>query len=100
LDLMTDSIVNYIELTVLHGTVLALITGLLTVTVLRRSRPAIKAALWTIVLIKFLIPPILPGEMALSSWVTRTITAANNAVFVSHTEETTFVKRRRIRSRT
>lgn len=39
-----------------HGTALALITFVLTVTVLRRARPALIAALWTIVLLKFALP--------------------------------------------
>ena len=48
----------------LHGTVLALITAVLGATLLRRARPALMAALWTIVLLKFLIP--LGPEMPLS----------------------------------
>ncbi len=52
--------------TLLHGTALALVTWLICATVLRKARPALHAALWTVVLFKFLVPPILPGEMALS----------------------------------
>lgn len=48
----------------IHGTVLALITTVLGATLLRRARPALMAALWTIVLLKFLIP--LGPEMPLS----------------------------------
>lgn len=40
----------------LHGTVLALLTLLLCRTVLRNARPALISALWTVVLLKFLIP--------------------------------------------
>ncbi len=39
-----------------HGTILAALTLLLCSTVLRRGRPALVAALWTIVLVKFAIP--------------------------------------------
>ena len=52
--------------TLLHGTALALVTWLICATLLRKARPALHAALWTVVLFKFLVPPILPGEMALS----------------------------------
>src|SRR5882724_9923892 len=80
---MVNTIIYYGALTLLHGTVLALITWLLSVTLLRRARPAVKAALWTIVLIKFLIPPILPGEMTLSSWTTKTVSVASSRVGIS-----------------
>jgi beta-lactamase regulating signal transducer with metallopeptidase domain len=40
----------------IHGTVLAALTWLLSRTLLRRARPALMSALWTIVLIKFLVP--------------------------------------------
>lgn len=50
----------------IHGTALALVTALLAATVLRRARPALMAALWTIVLLKFLIPigPELPVSLS------------------------------------
>ena len=60
---------NFVEVggrTLLHGTGLALVTWLICATLLRKARPALHAALWTVVLFKFLVPPILPGEMALS----------------------------------
>jgi beta-lactamase regulating signal transducer with metallopeptidase domain len=66
-----DGAVHYGSLMLVHGTVLALITWLLSLTVFRRSRPSIQAALWIIVLIKFMLPPILPGEMALSGWISK-----------------------------
>lgn len=62
---------HYGGMMLVHGTVLALATAFLAVTVFRRTRPAFRAALWVIVLIKFLVPPVLPGEMALSSWIAR-----------------------------
>ncbi len=52
--------------TLVHGTALALVTWLICATLLRKARPALHAALWTVVLFKFLVPPILPGELALS----------------------------------
>ena len=39
-----------------HGTVLAAIGAVLAVTVLRRARPAVLAAMWTVVLLKFVVP--------------------------------------------
>ena len=47
--------------TLVHGTALALVTWLICATLLRKARPALHAALWTVVLFKFLVPPILPG---------------------------------------
>jgi beta-lactamase regulating signal transducer with metallopeptidase domain len=70
-----DGAIHYGALTLIHGTVLALITWLLSATLLRRSRPAVQAALWTIVLLKFLLPPVLPGEMALSGWLAEAATS-------------------------
>ena len=51
---------------IVTGTVLAGLTWLLCATVFKKARPALKAALWTVVLIRFLIPPVLPGEITLS----------------------------------
>src|SRR5882672_7625598 len=67
-------VLHYVGLSLIHGTALAVITWLLSVTILRRSRPAIQAFLWTLVLIKFFVPPIFPGEMALSGWISNTAT--------------------------
>ncbi len=53
-----------------HGTALALVTGLLSVSLLRRCGPALKATLWTLVLIKFLLPPqLIPGAFSFSHWL-------------------------------
>ncbi|HYO90072.1 MAG TPA: M56 family metallopeptidase, partial [Pyrinomonadaceae bacterium] len=49
-----------------HGTALMLLTWLASATLLRRSRPSIQAAIWTVVLIKFLLPPVLPFNFGLS----------------------------------
>ncbi len=49
----------------LHGTVLALLTALVCTTLLRRARPALVATLWTLVLLKFVVPvgPALPVSL-------------------------------------
>jgi bla regulator protein blaR1 len=73
IEAITNAMINYGGLTLIHGSVLALITWLLSATLLRRSRPAIKAMLWTVVLVKFLLPPVFPGEMAMSGWITRAV---------------------------
>jgi beta-lactamase regulating signal transducer with metallopeptidase domain len=77
---VTDTLIHYGGLALLHGTVLALLTWVLSATLLRRSRPAVQAILWTVVLLKFLLPPALPGEMALSNWIAR---AAKGAAITS-----------------
>lgn len=48
------------------GTVVALLTALLLSTILRKARPALKGALWIVVLVKFLVPlgPGVPGSAA------------------------------------
>jgi beta-lactamase regulating signal transducer with metallopeptidase domain len=53
----------------LHGTVLALVAWALDRTVLARARPAFRAALWIVVLVKFFVPPLLPVPAALSGWL-------------------------------
>ncbi len=66
---MLQNIATLTGLTLLHGTILALVTWLAGATLLRRARPAIVGVLWTIVLLKFLVPPVFPGEMALSGFL-------------------------------
>jgi beta-lactamase regulating signal transducer with metallopeptidase domain len=68
---MMENFAQIFFLTLIHATVLALLTWLISASLLRRCRPSIHAAIWTIALIKFFVPPVLPGEMALSSWITR-----------------------------
>lgn len=58
--------IEWTGLTILHGTVLSLLTWLITATVLRRARPAVHAAIWTVVLLKFLVPPAAPWIPGLS----------------------------------
>jgi len=45
----------------LYGTVLAGLTAFLCSLMLRRARPALHAFLWTVVLLRFLLPPVLPS---------------------------------------
>jgi beta-lactamase regulating signal transducer with metallopeptidase domain len=49
-----------------HGTVLAAIAWLVSATLLRRARPALIAALWTVVIVKFVLPvgPALPWSLS------------------------------------
>jgi len=49
-----------------HGTVLAAIAWALSATLLRRARPAVVAALWSIVLLKFIVPvgPAMPWSLS------------------------------------
>jgi beta-lactamase regulating signal transducer with metallopeptidase domain len=54
-------------LMLMHGTVLVGLTWLASATVLRRCRPALIAAVWTVVLIKFLVPPLFPASFGYSS---------------------------------
>lgn len=51
-----DALVGLLGIALIHGTLLAAIAAVLTVTLLRRARPAVHAALWAIVLVKFLVP--------------------------------------------
>ena len=53
---MIDTVMSYLGRGLVDGTVLAAITGLFAVTVFRRARPAVLSAMWTIVLIKFVVP--------------------------------------------
>jgi beta-lactamase regulating signal transducer with metallopeptidase domain len=66
LDSATSTVLDALLSSAVHGTILAAITAALLLTVLRRARPAIKSALWTVVLLKFLIPvgPALPVSLS------------------------------------
>lgn len=63
---LLDAVVAWLGLTLLHATVLVLVAALLSATFLKRKAPALLAAMWTVVAIKFLVPPILPGDFGLS----------------------------------
>jgi beta-lactamase regulating signal transducer with metallopeptidase domain len=56
-------VTHWLGASVLFGTAIAVVSALLTTTILRRARPALLAAVWTIVLAKFAIPwgPVVPG---------------------------------------
>lgn len=62
-------LVSVVGTLLLHGTALALVAWALDRTVLRGARPAFRAALWTVVLLKFFVPPVLPVPAALSGWL-------------------------------
>ncbi len=64
-----DQFANVLLLVLVHGTVLATMTWLLCATFLRRARPSLHAALWTVVLLTFLIPPVFPGLVSLRGWL-------------------------------
>lgn len=68
-ELASDALLQLLALTLIHGTALALLTWAAEATVLRRCRPSVKAALWTVVLVKFLVPPLLPGGYGLSTLI-------------------------------
>src|SRR5690606_33238048 len=58
---------DWLAIGLLHGTALAALTGLAALTPLGRARPALWSALWTIVLLKFLVPVGPASELSLSS---------------------------------
>ncbi|HZI67665.1 MAG TPA: M56 family metallopeptidase [Thermoanaerobaculia bacterium] len=62
-------LVSIVATLLVHGTALALVAWVLDRTVLSRARPAFRAALWTVVLLKFFVPPVLPIPAALSGWL-------------------------------
>lgn len=58
---------DWLLIGLVHGTALAILTAVALATVLRRARPALVAALWTIVLLKFLVPIGPRADLSLSS---------------------------------
>ncbi|HUS66994.1 MAG TPA: M56 family metallopeptidase [Kofleriaceae bacterium] len=70
------AVVDWLSLGLLHGTALALLTALAAATLLRRARPALHAALWAIVLVKFLVPVGPGASFSLSSVLERALGAA------------------------
>src|SRR5688572_10673996 len=61
-----EGLLRLVGLAVLHGTVLAAVAWLLSATLLRRARPAVLAALWTVALVKFALPvgPAMPWSLS------------------------------------
>jgi beta-lactamase regulating signal transducer with metallopeptidase domain len=59
-------VAEVLALTVAHGTVLALTAWVLSRTLLRRARPGVIAAVWTVVLVKFVVPfgPAMPYSVS------------------------------------
>ena len=51
-----DGVLGLLGAALLHGTLLAAVALVAAATVLRRARPGVIAALWTVVLLKFLVP--------------------------------------------
>jgi beta-lactamase regulating signal transducer with metallopeptidase domain len=72
---MLDAAGEWLLTGLVHGTALALVTALALATVLRRARPALVAALWTIVLLKFLVPVGPRADFSLSSALERVLPA-------------------------
>ena len=66
LDGVLDAIWGLPATGLIHGTILAALTALAGATLLRRASPALLAALWTVVLLKFVIPlgPALPVSLS------------------------------------
>lgn len=64
-----DTFAGVLMLVLVHGTVLAAMTWLLCAVFLRNAKPAVLVVLWTVVLLKFLIPPVFPGLVSLSGWL-------------------------------
>ena len=76
---MLDAAGEWLLTGLVHGTALALLTALALATVLRRARPALVAALWTIVLLKFLVPVGPAADFSLSSALERVLPAGAEA---------------------
>ena len=72
-NVINEGLIQWAGMGLLHASTLALLAWLLSVTLLRRCPPALLAALWTVVLVKFLLPPLLPGDFSLSSWLSAAI---------------------------
>ncbi len=56
LEAVIDGLWSLLGVGLIHGTILAVLTWVLARTVLRGARPALMAALWTVVLLKFVVP--------------------------------------------
>ncbi len=59
-----------------HATALVALAGLLVFGLRRRLSPALRAAVWLVVLLKFFVPPVLPGRTTLSGWLSHTVPMA------------------------
>jgi beta-lactamase regulating signal transducer with metallopeptidase domain len=66
LDGILDVVWTVVATGLIHGTVLAALTALAAATLLRRASPALLGGLWTIVLVKFVVPlgPDLPVSLS------------------------------------
>ena len=63
---LVDQLWSALGTSLMHGTALALVTAILCATLLRGARPALICALWTLVLVKFLLPlgPAMPASLS------------------------------------
>ena len=68
-----SEIVSLAATTLLHATALAVVARVVCSVFGRRIRPSLQAAIWTVVLVKFFVPPVLPGEISLSGWLSPTV---------------------------
>ena len=78
--LVGEAFLELMLLALAHGTALVLLTWLASATLLRRCRAAVHAALWTVVLVKFLLPPVLPGDFGLSPLLSSLLPPTADAV--------------------
>jgi beta-lactamase regulating signal transducer with metallopeptidase domain len=76
----SSDLLTLLAMLLAHGTALMLLTWLASATVLRRCRPSIQAALWTVVLVKFLLPPVLPMNFGLSGMLDSILPRAERAL--------------------
>jgi len=72
-------IVSLALTTLLHATALALVARVVCSLFGRRIRPSLQAAIWTVVLLKFFVPPVLPGEISLSGGIRNALRAGGSA---------------------
>src|ERR671914_671727 len=78
--LIGEAFLDLMLLALAHGTALVLLTWLASATLLRRCRPSVHAALWTVVLVKFLLPPVLPGDFGLSPLLSSLLPTADAVI--------------------
>ena len=70
-------IVSLAVTTLLHATALALLARVVCSLFGRWIRPSLQAAIWTVVLLKFFVPPVLPGEISLSGGIRNVLRAGS-----------------------
>ena len=78
-EMAAEMVTDWITTGLVHGTALAAVTALAALTLLRRARPALMAALWTVVLLKFLVPIGPRTSLSLSSALDGALSRATSA---------------------